>query len=71
MSSKTRLGIWLIAGLFLVRQGIMLIGNVIGDGLDQTWKFIVFGAIFIVVGLYLVFMAMVGLRNRNDEEDKK
>ena len=56
--------LWVCAGGYLLYTGYTLCKNVLAGAEDSSWGFFVAGAVFVVLGAVLVFIA---IKNYNDK----
>ena len=79
MSNKSRNVIWIVAGMYLGWTGFQLMQNVLGTETDKKVMFIIFAAVFMGAGVFLIGYAIYNLyKNINsvdnvevDEDDAK
>lgn len=69
MNNKTRQGIWLAAGAYLVYTGFQLVADMLKDRPDNYAGFMAAGIIFMVFGAAVVIRSIKAMR-KPDEPDE-
>lgn len=69
MSNKSRNVIWIVAGMYLSYTGYSLFQNVLGTDTDKKVLFMIFAAVFVGAGVFLIVYAIRNLYKNINSED--
>ncbi|MDD3360622.1 MAG: hypothetical protein PHW34_03010 [Hespellia sp.] len=69
MSNKSRNVIWIVAGMYLSYTGYNLFQNVWGTDTDKKVLFMIFAAVFLGAGVFLIVYAIRNLYKNINSED--
>lgn len=61
MNNKTRHGLWLVVGAYLAYTGGQLVYNMMNTKPDNYMLMILFGALFLIVGVMVVVRSFKGI----------